>query len=220
MFASISGKIPHSNVKKSTIFVALINIEILMVLRLTFIRFLFLASFLITSCTYLRETPSYREDELRARRASSPARPAEPAEAGFYNEYSRKLGYNLSGKENPELIREVGSWIGTSYRYGGNTRAGADCSGFAKAVYQQVYGIDLARITVNMAQNSSRISKRRLQEGDLVFFRISGRKISHVGIYLGNNKFVHASTSRGVIVSDLDEPYYAQRFAFGGRVSR
>ena len=179
-----------------------------------FIVFLF-----FYSCTYLRETPSYREAELQERRAAR-ARAAAPETANFYTEYSRILGYSLNGNENPDLLREVAGWLGTPYRYGGTTKAGADCSGFAKAVYLEVYGINLERVTVNMAQNSRRISKRNLREGDLVFFRINGRRISHVGIYLSNNKFIHASTSRGVIVNDLDENYYSRNFAFGGRVQR
>ncbi len=173
--------------------------------------------FFLHSCTYLRETPSYREAELQERRAAR-ARSAAPETADFYAEFSRILGYSLNGDENPELLREVAGWLGTPYRFGGTTKAGADCSGFAKAVYLKVYGINLERVTVNMAQTSRRIGKRNLREGDLVFFRINGRRISHVGIYLSNNKFIHASTSRGVIVSDLDENYYSRNFAFGGRV--
>jgi lipoprotein Spr len=64
------------------------------------------------------------------------------------------------------------------------------------------------------------VNRRNLREGDLVFFKINNRKVSHVGIYISNNKFVHASTSRGVVVNDLDEEYYARRFAYGGRVRR
>ncbi|TVQ94539.1 MAG: NlpC/P60 family protein [Bacteroidetes bacterium] len=174
---------------------------------------------IIQGCTYLRETPSYREAEWEAwREARNRVVPAESAE--FYTEYSQLLGYELNGNENPELIREVVSWLGTPYRYGGINKSGADCSGFAKVVYRDVYGINLERVTVNMAQNSRRISKRNLQEGDLVFFRINSRRISHVGIYLSNNKFIHASASRGVVVNDLDEDYYSRRFAFGGRVGR
>ncbi|MBW6479020.1 MAG: C40 family peptidase [Bacteroidales bacterium] len=178
--------------------------------------------FFLHSCTYLRETPSYREAELQERRETRQrARTGvTPAESAFYEEYSGILGYSLNGTENPVLLREVAGWLGIPYRYGGTTKAGADCSGFAKMVYLEVYGINLERVTVNMAQNSRRIGKRNLREGDLVFFRINGRRISHVGIYLSNNKFVHASTSRGVIVSDLDEDYYSRNFAFGGRVIR
>jgi murein DD-endopeptidase / murein LD-carboxypeptidase len=180
---------------------------------------LILLLFLTSSCTYLRETPSYREQPVRTNSPTSPiAHPSPPSDRGFYNEYSQRLGYNLVGTENPGLIQEIESWLGTPYRLGGNTKEGVDCSGFAHAVYQKIYGINLARISVNMAQNSVRVDRKRLQEGDLVFFKIDRRNISHVGIYLGNNKFVHASSSRGVIISDLDEKYYAERFAFGGRV--
>ncbi|MFN3554388.1 MAG: C40 family peptidase [Bacteroidales bacterium] len=180
---------------------------------------LFISLSFLISCSYLRETPSFREGESTSGR--QPRRPASQREnANFYTEHSRLLGYTLNGNENPALIREVASWMGTPYRAGGTTRAGADCSGFVKMVYRAVYNIDLDRVTVHMAQNSSRVNKRNLREGDLVFFRINGRKISHVGIYLSNNKFIHASTSRGVMVNDLDEAYYSQRFAFGGRVRR
>lgn len=137
----------------------------------------------------------------------------------FYHLHSQKLGYRLSGKENPVLIAEAASWIGVPYRYAGVSRQGADCSGFIWSVYRHVYQLNLPRSTEEMARATRKIRKRRLSEGDLVFFRINkGRKVSHAGLYLGNNKFIHASTSRGVIVSDLDEPYYNQRFAHGGRV--
>lgn len=178
--------------------------------------------FFLHGCTYLRETPSYREAELQEQReARQRARAGiTPAEASFYEEYSDILGYTLNGYENPELLQEVAGWLGTPYLYGGVNKSGADCSGFAKAVYLEVYGINLERVTVNMAKKSRRISKHKLLEGDLVFFRINSRRISHVGIYLSNNKFIHASLSRGVIISDLDEDYYRKNFAFGGRVSR
>lgn len=182
----------------------------------------FFVLIVLHGCTYLRETPSYREAELQEQReARQNARAGIiPAEASFYEEYSGILGYRLNGNENPELLREVAGWLGTPYRYGGANKSGADCSGFAKVVYLEVYGVNLERVTVNMAQKSRRISKRNLQEGDLVFFRINSRRISHVGIYLSNNKFIHASSSRGVIVSDLDEDYYRKNFAFAGRVLR
>jgi murein DD-endopeptidase / murein LD-carboxypeptidase len=141
------------------------------------------------------------------------------SEKGSYREYSQKFGYTLNGNENEKLLKEIISWLGTPYLYGGATRRGADCSGFAKEVYKAVYGIDLFRSTSDMVKNGRRINnKSRLQEGDLVFFRISGRNISHVGIYISNGYFAHASTSRGVVVDNLEQKYYADRFAFGGRV--
>ena len=141
------------------------------------------------------------------------------AELAFYREYSQKLGYELGGNENPHLIREVASWLGTPHRYGGNTRQGADCSGFVMEVFRAIYNTRLPRSSADMASHTRRLNKSQLQEGDLVFFRTSGgRKVSHVGIYLSNNKFIHASSTRGVIVSDLNEPYYVRTFAHGGRV--
>ena len=83
-----------------------------------------------------------------------------------------------------------------------------------------MYDIDLERVTVNMAQRTRRVNHRNLREGDLIFFKINNRNVSHVGIYISNNKFVHASTSRGVIINDLDEAYYKRNFAFGGRVRK
>lgn len=140
-------------------------------------------------------------------------------ERAFYLEFSARLGYQLNGTENPQLISEVSSWLGTPHRFGGNTRLGADCSGFVQEVYRLIYQVSLPRSSSNMAQHTQKIGKSQLQEGDLVFFRTSGgRKISHVGIYLSNNKFIHVSSTRGVIVSDLAEPYYVRTFAHGGRV--
>lgn len=133
-------------------------------------------------------------------------------------QYSRRLGMPLSGNENPLLVREVASWMGTPYRYGGSTRSGSDCSGFVWSVYREVYNHQLPRTTGAMLTETRRIRKSGLREGDLVFFRMKGRKVSHVGIYLGNGHFAHASTSRGVIVNELNESYYLRRFARGGRV--
>ncbi len=185
----------------------------------------------LSSCSYLRNTPSYREEGRERFPRENQHKPdpiAEPAEitttpapdADFYHRKSQKLGYALSGNENPALLLEISRWLGTPYLYGGTTQRGMDCSGFALVVYRNVYNIDLERVTVNMAQHTQRVNRRNLREGDLVFFRINKRKVSHVGIYISNNKFVHASSSRGVVVNDLDEEYYAKRFAFGGRVRR
>jgi murein DD-endopeptidase / murein LD-carboxypeptidase len=175
------------------------------------------------SCTYLRETPSYREESDARKSPTTPSR--SPSYSGnadkvFYEARSQKLGYPLNGNENPLLLDEVIAWLGTPYKYGGTTTFGVDCSGLAANVYRKVYNIDLERATVNMAQRTRKINRRQLKEGDLIFFKISNRKVSHVGIYISNNKFVHASTSRGVIISDITDEYYLKRFAFGGRVRK
>ncbi len=175
---------------------------------------------IFNSCSYLRETPSYREtprDETR--RQSQSRRSATITETRqFYETKSQRLGYALNGNENPELLTEIVAWLGTPYRHGGTTRSGVDCSGLATHIYRKVYNIDLSRATVDMTQRTRKVNRRQLKEGDLVFFKINNRKISHVGVYISNNRFVHSSTSRGVIISSLDEEYYDRRFAYGGRV--
>ena len=148
-----------------------------------------------------------------------PAAPAAEAEGEFYRTYSQKLGYTLGGYEDPVLIREVTTWLGTPHRYAGTTREGADCSGFVMEVFRTVYQVSLPRSSAEMARAARTVSSARIQEGDLLFFHTSGgRKVSHVGIYLSNNKFIHASSSRGVIISDLSEPYYRRTFSHAGRV--
>jgi murein DD-endopeptidase / murein LD-carboxypeptidase len=186
------------------------------------------------SCSYMRNTPSYRAEEGQDKnqligKTPSPSRKApslmdvshinsiEP-EITFYESLSLRFGYQLNGSENPMLLNEIARWLGTPYRFGGENQNGIDCSAFALIVYREVYGVDLERMTVNMAQRAQRINRQHLREGDLIFFRINQQRISHVGIYISNNKFAHASTRMGVIISDMDEEYYRKRFAFAGRI--
>ena len=119
-----------------------------------------------------------------------------------------------------KLFDFIENWYGTKYRYGGNDKSGIDCSAFAKTFLSTLYDIGVPRTSASQYENSKRISKSDLQEGDLVFFRTNGKKkvISHVGVYLRNNKFVHASTSSGVIINDLNDNYYSRTFAGCGRV--
>lgn len=130
---------------------------------------------------------------------------------------------NVAQHENEEkscLYDEVKSWIGTPYKYGGNNKRGVDCSGFVVQVYKKVYGVSLQRSSdLIYEKNCEKIKKNDLQEGDLVFFSTGrSKKINHVGIYLKSDKFIHASSSRGVIVSDLDESYYVRTYVSSGRV--
>jgi cell wall-associated NlpC family hydrolase len=148
-----------------------------------------------------------------------PRKPTTVTDLSFYEEHSRVLGFPLSGNEDPDLIKEVVSWLGVPYMFGGNSRAGADCSGMVQQVFLTVYSLALPRSSSQIADYSRRVRKTQLVVGDLVFFETSSRrKINHVGIYLGSNKFIHSSTSRGVIVSDLDEPYWKKTYSRSGRV--
>ena len=113
-------------------------------------------------------------------------------------------------------------WLGTPYRYGGSTRKGVDCSGLVNQIYKQVYHRSLERSSSGIAtRNCRKIMKSDLSSGDLVFFNTSRKKrkgINHVGLFLKNGYFIHASTSRGVIISNLKEDYYRKTWKQGGRV--
>lgn len=117
------------------------------------------------------------------------------------------------------LEKEARSWLGTPYRYGGETRKGTDCSGLVMSVYRDIAGIKLPRSSREMQAECQAIKTSQLRKGDLVFFTSSKRgRVTHVGLYLENGNFIHASSSRGVIISNLDEDYYARHFHSAGRV--
>jgi len=148
------------------------------------------------------------------------APPPKGADAKFFSKYSKKLGIPLNGTEDKELILAVNKWMGTPHRMGGCSKKGVDCSCFVKTVYRDVYGINLHRSSVSIYYNDLvPIRKRDLQEGDILSFKIRGKRISHVGIYLKDNKFVHSSRKYGVVISDMNEKYYKKRFFGAGRVA-
>ena len=125
-----------------------------------------------------------------------------------------------AGLSRPRPRCRPAQWIGTPYRSGGQSRRGTDCSGFVRQVYKAAYGIDLPRSTTEQVEEGKRVRRRKLREGDLVFFHGSRkRRVNHVGIYLKDGKFVHASTSRGVMVSRLDEDYWDEHWMRGGRIN-
>jgi cell wall-associated NlpC family hydrolase len=136
----------------------------------------------------------------------------------FYKEYSKKLGVELNGNEDKLLIVEIASWLNVPYKYGGKSKEGTDCSGFTTAVYKNLYNIDLYRSSEDQLKNVDIVEKSSIKEGDLLFFKISGDKISHVGLYIAKNKFIHASTKRGIVINDLTEEYYSKTFYKAGRV--
>jgi hypothetical protein len=132
--------------------------------------------------------------------------------------YAVLLNTEVESLPNKVLLETVDPWYGVRYRTGGNTKTGVDCSGFTVAVYAAVYGIILPRVSKEQYRISRKISTTELQEGDLLFFNTRGSGVSHVGVYLGNNKFIHATVSKGVMVNGLFESYYLQRFMGAGRI--
>lgn len=117
------------------------------------------------------------------------------------------------------LLEEAYSWLGTPYKYGGQAKDGADCSGFVMMSYVNALGIKLPRTSYDQGEYCKRISKDKLQAGDLVFFRTGkADRVSHVGIYIGDDKIIHASSSRGVVIDNLSGKYYVDHYHHSGYI--
>lgn len=131
--------------------------------------------------------------------------------------YSVLLNTNVEEVTNMRMFEFIDEWYGTRYRLGGTTKKGIDCSAFSQYLFAAVYNINLPRTAREQYRITSRISRTELKEGDLLFFNTRGG-VSHVGVYLQNNRFVHASTSGGVMISDIFENYWVRRFIGVGRL--
>ncbi|MGJ1204562.1 C40 family peptidase [Sphingobacterium lactis] len=131
--------------------------------------------------------------------------------------FSQIMGVASNATTNTKLYQFVYEWLGTPYRLGGDSRRGIDCSKFSLAVYENVFNTTIGYNSRNQYANVTPVRKNDLQAGDLVFFKIRSRSITHVGVYLGDDKFAHASSSRGVMVSDLNEAYWKRYYYNGGR---
>lgn len=149
--------------------------------------------------------------------AEETAKPADEQESLAKDYLSQIMHVAVSATSNMKLFNFVYEWIGTPYRFGGSTKKGIDCSAFTKQLYNQVFNLDIKRSSRDIFSMVSPVKRDDLKEGDLVFFKIRSRSISHIGIYLGDNKFAHASL-RGVAISSLDDAYYNRYFYKGGRV--
>ena len=158
---------------------------------------------LLAACGSIRPAPRYTDStnngavvrELEERRLATPSR----------------------------LARVVDSYLGIPYKWGGTTRAGMDCSAFTRAIFRETYGIELPRTSKQMYGVGRAIPQEQsLKPGDLVFFKntYSGPGVSHVGIYLGNGRFAHASSSKGGTITPLDNPYFQARYIGARRVER
>ncbi len=131
--------------------------------------------------------------------------------------YAHLLGTKTDNISNKKLYSFIDEWYGSPYQYGGKTKKGVDCSGFASLLLKEVFGKEISGSSSSFYKQSKNITKSELKEGDLVFFKIDSKEISHVGVYLQNNKFVHATTKAGVMIDDLDEDYYKKYFVEAGR---
>ena len=136
---------------------------------------------------------------------------------GLQFKYAMMLNVEVESLKNLSLFGFIDDWFGTRYRMGGTTKNGIDCSALTSSLLLAVYGFVVPRTARQQYKATEHIKRDSLHEGDLVFFNTHGG-VSHVGLYLDNDYFVHASASQGVTISSLDDSYYSKRFICGGRV--
>ena len=135
------------------------------------------------------------------------------------NKYANLLGVAPTDLTNTLLLSQMEKWFGTQYCFGGSTDSCIDCSSFTQVILRDVYNVKIPRNSQQQFDASTKIEVENLKEGDLVFFNTVSASmiITHVGVYVCNNKFVHASTSKGVTINDLSEKYFAKAFRGAGR---
>ncbi len=137
----------------------------------------------------------------------------------IHKRFSEIMGVKPKDLANNTLYEFIDSWYGVNYHLGGSDQSGIDCSGFTRKLYGDVFKIDLARTAHEQFENCEKIKHSSdAMEGDLVFFHVHSRHITHVGVYLINDYFVHASSSQGVVISNLNDEYWHKYYAGIGRV--
>jgi len=176
-----------------------------------------IANLLLSSCSssqrfsiYGRACPTTTTSDSKEQPAKTPSRPIEIEKIESNREIS-----NLTQLQR-KIIADAESWLGVPYLWGGNTRRGVDCSGFVKNVYSS-NGIELPRTAQLQYNYSTKINDNEKVPGDLVFFS-KGNRITHVGIYIGNNRIIHSSSGKGVIKQPLQDGYLQSIYVGSGRV--
>jgi hypothetical protein len=132
--------------------------------------------------------------------------------------YAQLMNVEVESLDNVNLYNFIEDWWATRYHYGGTGRNGIDCSAYSGTLLSQVWGLKTPRTARAMYDVAEKIDRENLKEGDLVFFNTRGG-VSHVGVYLGNGYFTHASTRNGVTINNLKENYYKSKFIIGGRIA-
>ena len=172
---------------------------------LTFIFFFFF----FTGCSQKYEDQNVNYRNYNTQKSNLQKRYLNMLKNNNYVLNNRYIDFNTAEQIdfNTSLIEFYENWSGVKYEYGGNSRSGIDCSSFIQMAYKDNFNIALPRTTDSQANIGIEIDKSQLEMGDLVFFKTSSSS-NHVGIYLENGKFMHASTSVGVTISYLDNIYF------------
>ena len=175
--------------------------------RISFLRHLLIIFFiaLLSNCSILKKSIKTKGHKISSQKE-------------IQNKYSEAIKVEPEKISTLPLYSFIDQWYGAAYKYGGKSMQGVDCSGFASILYKEIYNKEISGSSENIFDKCNSLQKDELKEGDFVFFKIDHDKISHVGVYLQNNKFVHATTKAGVIISDLNEDYYKKYYFSGGRL--
>ena len=136
-----------------------------------------------------------------------------------HKSYSNTIGLDNKAQVKMLLYRQYREWKGVKYRIGGMNKRGVDCSAFVYLTFESRFDVKLPRMTIDQIKLGKPVKKAKLKAGDLVFFKTS-RKVRHVGIYIEDGKFLHASTSNGVMISRLDNIYWKKKFWKARRVKK
>jgi murein DD-endopeptidase / murein LD-carboxypeptidase len=193
--------------------------------KILFIFFFIYFGFLLSSCQTKKLTVSKEQPEKVINNGPEKvevifpnAKAEKEAEKELKNRYSEILGLPSKEIKNISLFKFVEEWNGIPYKYGGRTKSGVDCSNFTSLLYDSVFNIGISGSSASIFQQCKKhVEKSELKEGDLVFFKIKQDRVSHVGVYLENNKFIHATIQKGVMINDLDEAYYKKYYFKAGR---
>ena len=163
------------------------------------------------------ETVRGNNDTKRAEMKGEPGEIVKPPKS-VAEKYAELMEVDKRDIQNGRLYEFIDQWMGTPYKFGGLDKDGIDCSGLTLLLEQQVYGINIPRMTSQQVTVIKRKYEEELKEGDLVFFDFDGKQFSHVGVYLQNGYVVHASSTKGVMIVKLHSPSMYKYFSRAGSI--
>lgn len=169
------------------------------------------------SKTYKASQPNKVEIKRETPKKTQPNTVVSPAPTKVERPKNAPKNTPSARKKTDALLDVYRQWKGTPYRLGGNSRSGIDCSAFMQQTYQSAFSASLPRTTKEQFRQGKPISQKELQVGDLVFFQTSN-STWHVGVYLGDRQFMHASVTYGVSVANLDNGYWQKRYKGARRI--
>ena len=172
---------------------------------------------LLSSCGIFRKSGSENE-QLEKKKKTALLELEKEKKHLLQKKYAPLLNLPHTEIKNFQLYSLIDDWYGIPYKYGGKTKEGIDCSNFVTLLFNNVYNRNISANSTALHQMCDSINTNDLKEGDLVFFKIEQEKISHLGFYLANGRFIHATSKKGIMINNLEETYYRKHFFSAGRL--